>query len=194
MNTKSLFLYLPLLLALMIGSVGCSKDDDMSSANDDKTPTIYSPTALYAAIRAEGEEVSDVNSSDIVLTLNDIIAVNPMTQEFKIKDEEGDINVKSYPFPTQYYIMFYSEGTFLFEAKLNSIWASFLQRGLSFTYHWTDKTGLSQYYFEIVMLHGQDGTIEGTPSVQQDEGMKRMYEILESAGKNSSNIEYDFQY
>ena len=27
MNTKRLFLYLPLLLALMIGSVGCSKDD-----------------------------------------------------------------------------------------------------------------------------------------------------------------------
>ena len=37
MNTKKLFLYLPLLLALMIGSVGCSKDDESAGSKDDES-------------------------------------------------------------------------------------------------------------------------------------------------------------
>ena len=43
MNTKRLFLYLPLLLALMIGSVGCSKDDDSAEepVNDEYPETTF---------------------------------------------------------------------------------------------------------------------------------------------------------
>ncbi|KWW27043.1 MAG: hypothetical protein AUK63_2424 [bacterium P3] len=52
MNTKKLFLYLPLLLVLMTGSVGCSKDDGL---NEEKTyPEIVGEWELEAVNRAFG--------------------------------------------------------------------------------------------------------------------------------------------
>ena len=43
MNTKKFFLFLPLLLALMLGSVGCSKDDESAEepVNDEFPETTY---------------------------------------------------------------------------------------------------------------------------------------------------------
>jgi len=48
MNTKRLFLYLPLLLALMLVSVGCSKDDESTSG--EKTVDFYGIDIPYAPI------------------------------------------------------------------------------------------------------------------------------------------------
>jgi hypothetical protein len=40
----------------------------------------------------------------------------------------------------------------------------------------------------------QDGKVEGMPDEQQQQGIQRMYQILEKEGKTCNNIDYDFQY
>ena len=79
-----------------------------------------------------------------MLTLDNIIAVNPETGEFKVKDTER-IDSKAYPIPTQYVILFYSNGSFLFDAKLNSSISSYLPKGLTFCHFLSDKNGLARY-------------------------------------------------
>lgn len=56
MNTKKLFLYLPLLLALMVGSVGCSSDDNASSGSKEKGLLSFAHTGCKTAgTRADGD-------------------------------------------------------------------------------------------------------------------------------------------
>ena len=69
-----------------------------------------------------------------------------------------------------------------------------MQPGLTFLHLFTDKEGISQYYLQTQTLMLQDGKMEGDTSEQQDEGMKKMYDILSKAGKISKNIEFDFQF
>ena len=104
------------------------------------------------------------------------------------------IDSKAYPIPTQYVIQFYSEHEFLFEAKLNSTISSYLPTGLTFCHFLTDKNGLARYDLSVTNFIGQDGKIEGEPSSQQEQGMQRMYQILQKAGKTSNHISYDFKY
>lgn len=94
------------------------------SNSDDETSAVNSEKTLYAIIKTEGAQLIDIIPSDYVLTLDNVIAVNPETGEFKMKDTER-IDSKAYPIPTQYVIQFYSEGSFLFEAKLNSAISSY---------------------------------------------------------------------
>ena len=103
----------------------CSSSDDIMGNNN---PTdLYAndivgnnnPTDLYAIIKPEGEQLIDINPSDYVLTLDNILAVNPATGEFMLKGTER-IDSKAFPIPEQYVILFYSNGSFLFDAKLNS--------------------------------------------------------------------------
>lgn len=162
-------------------------------SSDDETPTVNSPTALYAIIKPEGAQLIDIIPSDYVLTLDNIIAVNPETGEFKVKDTER-IDSKAYPIPTQYVIQFYSECSFLFDAKLNSAISSYLPSGLTFCHFLSDKNGLARYDLGKTTFVSQDGKVEGNPTEQQKQGVERMYEILRKAGKTSSNIEYDFQF
>ena len=164
----------------------CSSSDDNEGDNNSAN--------LYAIIKPEGAQLIDIVPSDYVLTLDNIIAVNPETGEFKVKDTER-IDSKAYPIPTQYVILFYSNGSFLFDAKLNSSISSYLPKGLTFCHFLSDKNGLARYDLGATRIVSADReVIEGNPTEQQEQGMQRMYQILQKAGKIRSNIDYDFQF
>ena len=190
---KNLILWMGVVMLLL---VGCSSDDDAtfgSGGSGGSDPVANSPRALYAIVKLEEAQLIDIIPSDYAMTLDNIIAVNPETGEFKMKDTEK-IESKAYPFPTQYVIQFYSGESFLFEAKLNSSLSSYLPKGLTFCHMFTDKNGQSLYNLEAVRFSYQDGRVEGNTTEQQEWGMKRMYEILQKAGKVTTKIEYDFQF
>ena len=164
----------------------CSSSNDNEGDNNSAT--------LYAIIKPEGAQLTEIVTSDYVLTLDNIIAVNPETGEFKVKDTER-IDSKAYPIPTQYVILFYSNGSFLFDAKLNSSISSYLPKGLTFCHFLSDKNGLARYDLGATRIVSADReVIEGNPTEQQEQGMQRMYQILQKAGKIRSNIDYDFQF
>ena len=155
--------------------------------------TVDSPEALYAIVKPEEAQLIDIIPSDYVITLNDIIAVNPKTGEFKMKNTER-IDSKSFPIPVQYEIVFYSNGERLFSARLNSSLSSYMPHGLTFCHFMTDKNGLARYDFAMTSIMTEDGKIENNPTEEQERGLQRMYDILQKAGKVSSSIDYDFQF
>ncbi len=164
----------------------CSNSDDNEGDNNSAN--------LYAIIKPEGAQLIDIVPSDYVLTLDNIIAVNPETGEFKVKDTER-IDSKAYPIATEYVVMFYSNGSFLVDAKLNSSLSSYLPKGLTFCHFLSDKNGLARYDLGATRIVSADReVIEGNPTEQQEQGMQRMYQILQKAGKIRSNIDYDFQF
>ena len=77
---KNLILFLGAMLMLAIGMSSCSSSDD----NEGDSNSVN----LYAIIKPEGAQLTDIVPSDYVLTLDNIIAVNPETGEFKVKDTE----------------------------------------------------------------------------------------------------------
>ena len=155
--------------------------------------TVDSPEALYAIVKPEEAQLIDIIPSDYVITLNDIIAVNPKTGEFKMKNTDR-IDSKSFPIPVQYEIVFYSNGERLFSARLNSSLSSYMPHGLTFCHFMTDKNGLARYDFAMTSIMTEDGKIENHPTEEQERGLQRMYDILQKAGKVSSSIDYDFQF
>ena len=165
----------------------------LSGCNKDNYEDNYTSNDLYAIILPEGTQQTDITPSDYVLTLDNIIAVNPKTGEFKVKNTER-IDSKAFPIPTQYLILFYSNGNLLFSAKLDSVICSYLPNGLTFCHYMTDKKGLARYDLGATNIVSQDGTVEGTADQQQQQGMQRMYQILKKAGKTTSHIDYDFQF
>ena len=171
------------LAVCLLSACGSSNDIEGNFTSND----------LYAIIKPEGTQLTDVVPSDYVLTLDNIIAVNPETGEFKVKNTER-IDSKAFPIPTQYIILFYSNGSFLFDAKLNSAISSYLPSGLTFCHFMSDKNGLARYDLGATKIINQDGTVEGMPNQQQQQGMRQMYQILKKAGKTSNNISYDFQF
>ena len=175
---------------LMLLLNGCSNDDDVWTAGGE---AIDSPRALYAIVKPEEAQSIDIMPNDYAITLDNIIAVNPEKGEFKMKDTEK-IDSKAFPIPTQYVIQFYSGEDFLFEVRLHSYLSSMLPHGLTFCHFMTDKNGLARYDLGATRLINLDGTIEGNPTNQQEQGIKRMYEILQQAGKIRANIDYDFSF
>ena len=155
--------------------------------------TVDSPEALYAIVKPEEAQLIDIIPSDYVITLNDIIAVNPKTGEFKMKNTDR-IDSKSFPIPVQYEIVFYSNGERLFSARLNSLLSSYMPHGLTFCHFMTDKNGLARYDFAMTSIMTEDGKIENHPTEEQERGLQLMYDILQKAGKVSSSIDYDFQF
>ena len=155
--------------------------------------TVDSPEALYAIVKPEEAQLIDIIPSDYVITLNDIIAVNPKTGEFKMKNTDR-IDSKSFPIPVQYEIVFYSNGERLFSARLNSSLSSYMPHGLTFCHFMTDKNGLARYDFAMTSIMTEDGKIENNPTEEQERGLQRMYDILQKAGKVSFSIDYDFQF
>lgn len=155
--------------------------------------TVDSPEALYAIVKPEEAQLIDIIPSDYVITLNDIIAVNPKTGEFKMKNTDR-IDSKSFPIPVQYEIVFYSNGERLFSARLNSSLSSYMPHGLTFCHFMTDKNGLARYDFAMTSIMTENGEIESHPTEEQERGLQRMYDILQKAGKVSSSIDYDFQF
>ena len=182
---KRLKIIIMTMLAACMFTACSSSDDNEGDSNS---------VNLYAIIKPEGAQLTEIVPSDYVLTLDNIIAVNPETGEFKVKDTER-IDSKAYPIPTQYVILFYSNGSFLFDAKLNSSISSYLPKGLTFCHFLSDKNGLARYDLGATRIVSADReVIEGNPTEQQEQGMQRMYQILQKAGKIRSNIDYDFQF
>ena len=72
-------------------SLSCSDNNDDIEAE--------SSSNLYAVIKPEGAQLIDIIPEDYVLTLDNIVAVNPETGEFKIKDSKR-IDEKAFPIPT----------------------------------------------------------------------------------------------
>ena len=177
---KSLMIWVSAVVMLTLCS--CSKDENVETVVSD-------PEALYAIIIPEDAYLTDLTNNR-VLTLDNIIAANPETGEFKLKDTKA-IDVVASP---KNAIQFFSNGELLFEATLYSPVYSMLPLGLTFSYFLTDKNGFSRYDLGITRIVNQDGTTEGNPTEEQVRGIMRMYEILEKAGKTSSNIEYDFSF
>lgn len=180
---KTILLSILALVAMLL-PVACNSN---SSDSDD------APAALYAIIKPEEAQLIDIVPSDYVLTMKDIIAVNPETGEFKLKNTER-IDTKSFPIPVQYVIIFYSKNEYLFSAKLNSSLSSYLPSGLTFCHFLTDKNGLARYDLYATRMTQQDGTIEGDLTDEQEKGIKRLYQILQRAGKVRTNIDYDFEF
>ena len=132
----------------------CSSEDDRLAndvnktftGNEDSIPSVIETSALYAIVRPENVQVIDILPCDYVLTLDNIVTAYPETGEFKLKDTER-MDSKTNPAPTQYYVQFYSEGTFLFEAKLNSVYSSVVPQGLTFYHSLGDYDGQTWYVF-----------------------------------------------
>lgn len=181
-----------ILVAAFLGTTATSCTSDDSAIEVDENG-LYKESTLYAIIKPEGAQLIDIIPQDYVLTLNNIIAVNPETGVFKLKNTER-IDAVAFPIPTQYVIQFYSEGSFLFEAKLNSTLSSYLPSGLTFCHFLSDKNGLARYDLNATRIISQDGKVDGNPTAQQEQGVLRMYQILGKAGKTSKHIDYDFQY
>lgn len=177
-----------ILIAAFLGTTMIS-----CTSNDDDQPEVYEASMLYAIVKPEGAQLIDIIPQDYVLTLDNIIAVNPEKGEFKLKNTQR-IDAVSFPLPTQYVIQFYSEDSFLFEAKLNSSLSSYLPTGLTFCHFLSDKNGLARYDLGATRLISPDGKVDGNPTSQQEQGVQRLYQILGKAGKISRSIDYDFQY
>ena len=158
-----------------------------AACSDDDTSVNTTPS-LYAVVKPEGAQLTDIMPEDYVLTLDNIIAVNPETGEFLLKDVKRMDEV-AYPIPTQYVVVFYSDGNFLFDAKLNSALSSYLPTGLTFCHFLTDKSGVGKYVLGATYVTSQDGKTEGHPTKQQASGMQRMYRILQVAGKVNRDID-----
>lgn len=182
-----------ILMTLVIILAAAFLGTTMSScSSDDEDEITFHESTLYAIVMPEGATPIDIMPEDYVLTLNNIIAVNPETGEFKVKNTER-IDSVAFPIPTRYVIQFYAEGSLLFEAKLSSVLSSALSSGLTFCYFWSDKNGMARYDLNTNVFIYHDGKEEGNLTKKQQLGIQRMYQILERAGKTSKNIEYDFQ-
>ena len=164
-----------------------------SSSDDDGEREVYEASMLYAIVKPEGAQLIDIIPQDYVLTLDNIIAVNPEKGEFKLMHTER-IDSVAFPIPIQYVIQFYSKGSFLFEAKLNSTLSSYLPTGLTFCHFLSDKKGMARYDLNATRIINLDGKVDGNPTAQQEQGIQRLYQILGKAGKINRNIDYDFQY
>ena len=86
--------------------------------------------------------------------------------------------------------MFYSKDSLLFDAKLISAMESTLSSGLTFCHYGSDKNGFSRYMLYEIPFVNHDGKTENKSDQQQQQGIQRMYQILEKAGKTSGNINY----
>ena len=177
-----------ILIAAFLGTTMIS-----CTSNDDDQPEVYNASTLYAIVKPEGAQLIDIIPQDYVLTLDNIIAVNPEKGEFKLMHTER-IDSVAFPIPTQYVIQFYYEGSFLFEAKLTSLLSSAVSSGLTFCHFLSDKKGLARYDLYNNNYIREDGTMTGDLTKEQEQGIQRLYQILGKAGKIKRSIDYDFQY
>ena len=132
--------------------------------------------------------------SGYMLTLDNIVAANPETGEFKLKDTEW-LDTIAFSNPAQYVIYFCSDTTLLFKATLNSYFSSRMAKGLTFSHFLTDANRQASYKLTTTPVVNPDGTVvEDATTDQEAQGMKRMYQILQKAGKISSHIDFDFHF
>jgi hypothetical protein len=162
----------------------------MSCVGSKKSEGLYTSNDFYAVIRPEGSQLTNITPDDYVMTFDNIVAVNPKSGEFVVRNTER-IDTVSYPKKGRNIIMFYSKDSLLFDAKLISSLESTLPSGLTFCHYDSDKNGLSRYMLEIPFVN-HDGKTEDKSDQKQQQGIQRMYQILEKAGKTSNNKDVAF--
>ena len=176
------------LKEILIGMLGVCLI--MSCVGSKKSEGLYTSNDLYAVIRPEGSQLTNITPDDYVMTLDNIVAVNPKSGEFVVRNTER-IDTVAYPKWARYIIMFYSKDSLLFDAKLISSLESTLPSGLTFCRYDSDKNGLSRYMLFIPFVN-HDGKTEDKSGQQRKQGIQRMYQILKKAGKTSNNIDVFF--
>ena len=174
------------LKEILIGMLGVCLI--MSCVGSKKSEGLYTSNDLYAVIRPEGSQLTNITPDDYVMTLDNIVAVNPKSGEFVVRNTER-IDTVAYPKRGRYIIMFYANDSLLFDAKLISSLESTLHSGLTFCHYDSDKNGFSRYMLYEIPIVNQDGKIEDKSDQQQQQGKQRMYQILEKAGKTSKVME-----
>ena len=163
----------------------------MSCVGSKKSEGLYTSNDFYAVIKPEGTQLTNITPKDYVMTLDNIVAVNPKSGDFVVKNTER-IDTIAYPKRARYIIMFYSKDSLLFDAKLISALESSLPSGLTFCHYVSDESGLSRYM--LIPFENHDGKREDKSDQKQQQGIQRMYQILKKVGKTSGNINYDFQF
>lgn len=202
MNRKN-YLWMCITFLFSTGMMGCSTESDYAISEELSSTGYFAPDSisetlstntLYAVIAEEGQALHTITHDDIVITLDDIVAVDTVKGVFKMINTEK-IDAVAYPLPKLHYILFYSKGEFLFDAKLNSAISSLALEGLLFYgFFPPNRQGAARYDLTIHRIVMEDGTIVGNPTEQQWQGIHKMYDILDRADKVQSNIEFDFNY
>lgn len=168
-------------VCLITSCVGSKKSEGLYTSND-----------FYAVIRPEGSQLTNITPDDYVMTFDNIVAVNPKSGEFVVRNTER-IDTVSYPKKGRNIIMFYSKDSLLFEAKLISAIESTRSSGLTFCHYGSDENGLSRYMlYDYKPFVNHDGKTEDRSDQKQQQGKQRMYQILEKAGKTSNNKDVAF--
>ena len=163
----------------------------MSCIINKESGGLYTSNDFYAVIRPGGSQLTNITPNDYVMTLDNIVAVNPKSGEFVVRNTEK-MDTVAYPKWERYIIMFYSKDSLLFDAKLISSLESTLPSGLTFCHYGSDKNGLSRYMLYEIPIVNHDGKIGEKSDRQQQQSIQRMYQILEKAGKTSNNIDVAF--
>lgn len=172
-----------ILTAALVGSAltSCSSHDE-----DEIVGNTEDKDALYAIVRNPDEQLYDIIPSDWVLTLDDILAYNPETGLMKVRGGER-IAEKSYPYPIQYRIEFYSHGKWLFGAWLNNLVSSLIGgNGLMLYFEISEIDDKDIRYFRLTQTQviDEDGqTLEGALTEEEASGLSRFEEILRATGK-----------
>ena len=168
-----------LLMGLPLALTGCSNND-----NDGNEIVICPQSPLITAVIAqENAPLTNIADNDIVLTLENIVACNPETGEFKLKDVKRIEDV-AYPLPTQSVIRFYVDKRFIFEAKLNSALSSYLPSGLTFTHWWTDAEGCAKFVLDTI--------ISSPDAAEQAHQINELYQLLNGHLLVTDVIDYNW--
>lgn len=177
-----------ILMALVIMLIAALMGTTMTSCTSDDEG--YDESSLYAIVLQEGATPIDILPEDYVLTIDNIVSVNPTDNQFILKNTER-IDSLAFPIPIPHVIQFYADGRFLFEAKLTSVLSSAISSGISFCYYFTNQNRYSKYKLEINKFALENGTIKGELTREQAQGIERMYRILKSQGKITFDKDYD---
>ena len=178
---KNLIICIFAMLAA-VGFTSCTSDEP-------SYPSVLADEDLYAVIPSSDEQPGDYTVDDVVLKLSQIEAYDPESRKLKVKFIKTKTEMDSFFYPSQT-IYFYSRGELLFSAKTYNLSSSMLVAGLQLWWL-VYKSGYSCIQFEQVRVQQQDGTYDGELTDQQRQGFARMEQILQKAGKYTSDINWD---
>lgn len=184
-----------ILMTLVIVLIAAWAGISLSSCSSDDTPddiTDCFPTNLYGVIinkDADAFQMEGVSWREYALTLNDnIVAYDPESGYMKLTGAQDVTNI-AYPLPEQRRIAFFSNGTCLFSALLNSELSSFYGGGgLMFMHMLTDSEGNDLYKLEHITVGDGKGNVEGLLTEREQQGLKIFEDILREHGKITSNV------
>ena len=168
MKQRHLLLCCLIIMSLLVTS--CSKDD---SGETPKPPL----PALYAVVVAEGETVGELDTADVLFTIDDITSYSEDSGYLLLSKQLSGSDKRWFPLPVQYRIRFYAGEEFLFEALMNHTDnENKLVFGFNLYFMTANENG-TFLAFEYNYLIGEydDSSFE--------QGVKRFCQILNGAGK-----------